>query len=200
MREFHQHNHAQGRHHRHRENADHQEARRFARGGFGHEGGAGFDHHGRRGGGRERLLGQGDLRPLILHLINEKPRHGYEIIKAIEELAGGAYAPSPGVIYPTLTLLEEIGQIAGTSEGARKSYALTDEGRGALKAGQEAVQVILARIAASQPREAALPVMRAMENLRLALRLKLAAGTAKAEIVRKIADKLDEVTRTIEEL
>ena len=140
------------------------------------------------------------MRPLILHLIAEKPRHGYEIIKAIEELAGGAYAPSPGVIYPTLTLLEEMGQIASTTEGARKSFAITEEGSVALNAAQDLVQAILLRIQASQPREASLPVMRAMENLRMALRLKLAAGAAKAELFRKIADKLDEATRAIEEM
>jgi len=136
----------------------------------------------------------------MLHLINEKPRHGYEIIKAIEELAGGAYAPSPGVIYPTLTLLEEMGQIASTAEGARKSYSITAAGGEALAASQDVVQAILSRIAASQPREAALPVIRAMENLRTVLRLKLAAGTIQAEIIRKIADRLDEVTRAIEEM
>ena len=69
--------------------------------------------HGRHGhGGRSglgRFFAHGDLRLVILHLIAEKPRHGYEIIKAIEEQVGGAYSPSPGVIYPTLTLLEEIG-------------------------------------------------------------------------------------------
>src|SRR5690242_19960708 len=77
-------------------------------------------HHGRHGGlggrmrGRraERVFDQGDLRYVILKLISEAPRHGYEIIKAIEEQVGGAYSPSPGVIYPTLTLLEELGYIA----------------------------------------------------------------------------------------
>ncbi len=196
MRQFHQHGHRNG----HRsQSQDQPEGRRFARGPFGHDAGSGFGHH-RRHGGPGRLLGQGDLRPLILHLINEKPRHGYEIIKAIEELAGGAYAPSPGVIYPTLTLLEEMGQVASTTEGARKSFALTDEGRAALQEAQEAVQAILQRIAASQPREGGLPIMRAMENLRTALRMKLASGAINAEISRKIADRLDQATREIEEI
>lgn len=185
-------------HHQHGHHDHHPRERRFARGPFGHG-----DHHGRRDGGRGglgRLLGQGDLRPLMLHLINEKPRHGYEIIKAIEELAGGVYAPSPGVIYPTLTLLEEMGQIISTAEGARKSYSITESGSEALSASQEVVQAILSRIAASQPNETALPVMRAMENLRTVLRLKLAAGGMRAEIIRKIADRLDETTRSIEEM
>jgi DNA-binding PadR family transcriptional regulator len=137
---------------------------------------------------------------LILHLINEKPRHGYEIIKAIEDLAGGAYAPSPGVVYPTLTLLEELGQVSSTTEGTRKSFAITEAGAAALAANQEAVNMVLARIAAAQPREAAAPVIRAMENVKTALRLKLGRDSAPAELSRKIADVLDAAARQIEEL
>ncbi len=135
---------------------------------------------------------------LILHLVAEKPRHGYEIIKAIEDLAGGAYAPSPGVIYPTLTLLEDLGHAVSTAEGSRKRYEITEAGKTSLAENQEAVTAILARIAASQPREAAMPVMRAMENLKTALRMKLAQD-APAETTRKIADALDEAARKIED-
>ena len=175
--------------------------RRFARSPFGHHGPhEGRERHFGRGGRIGRLLEHGDLRLLILHLINEKPRHGYEIIKAIEDLAGGGYAPSPGVIYPTLTLLEELGQIAGTTEGSRKSFAITEAGSEALTAAQEAVNAILARIAASQPREAGMPILRAMENLRTTLRLKLGAAAPSAETTRKIADTLDRAARAIEEI
>jgi DNA-binding PadR family transcriptional regulator len=149
--------------------------------------------------GRLAITVHGDLRMLVLHLINEKPRHGYEIIKAIEDLAGGGYAPSPGVIYPTLTLLEEISQVTSTTEGARKSFAITDAGLEALKANQTAVNAILARIAANQPREAGLPVLRAMENLRTSLKLKLGSGPLSAETTRKIADTLDAAAKAIEE-
>jgi DNA-binding PadR family transcriptional regulator len=175
--------------------------RRFMRGPH-HERG---DRHGlreRMHGGRDRLarfLEHGDLKMLILHLINEKPRHGYEIIKAIEDLAGGAYAPSPGVVYPTLTLLEELGQVISTTEGSRKSFAVTEDGKAALAASQDAVTMILARIAAAQPREAAAPIIRAMENLKTALRLKL-GGPPAPEQTRKIADLLDAAARQIEEL
>jgi DNA-binding PadR family transcriptional regulator len=137
---------------------------------------------------------------LVLHLIHEKPRHGYEIIKAIEELAGGAYAPSPGVIYPTLTLLEELGQVESTAEGSRKSYAITPAGAAALAEHQQAVNLLLARIAAAQPRDGAAPVIRAMENLRTALRLKLGTRETPPELTRKIADVLDNAARSIEEL
>jgi DNA-binding PadR family transcriptional regulator len=137
---------------------------------------------------------------LMLHLINEKPRHGYEIIKAIEELAGGGYAPSPGVIYPTLTLLEEIGQVTSSIEGARKSFTITAAGIEALHANQDAVKAVLKRIAANQPREAGLPVQRAMENLRTSLRLKISAGALSEAATRKIAEILDAAAKAIEEI
>ncbi len=152
-----------------------------------------------RGGRLARMLEHGDLKMLVLHLINEKPRHGYEIIKAIEDLAGGAYAPSPGVVYPTLTLLEELGQVASTSEGSRKSYAITPAGSEALAAQGAAVQAILDRIKANQPHEPGLPVIRAMENLKTALRLKLGTGIS-PETARRVADALDAAARNIEEL
>ncbi len=157
--------------------------------------------HGRHGpGGRlARFLEHGDLKMLVLHLISEKPRHGYEIIKAIEDLAGGAYAPSPGVVYPTLTLLEELGQVTAVTEGSRKSYAITPSGTEVLAAEQATVKAILLRIAAAQPREAAAPVIRAMENIKTALRLKLGRETT-ADQNRKIADVLDAAARQIEEL
>ncbi len=163
-----------------------------------HDHGDRHRHRGGRDGRLARLFEHGDLKMLILHLIAEKPRHGYEIIKAIEDLAGGAYAPSPGVIYPTLTLLEEIGHTVSTTEGSRKRYEITETGKTSLAENQDAVTAILTRIAASQPREAAMPVMRAMENLKTALRLKLAQD-APAETTRKIADALDEAARKIED-
>ncbi len=104
------------------------------------------------GGGRRRKLGRlfahGDLRFLILKLISEKPRHGYEIIKAIEEQVAGTYSPSPGVIYPTLTLLEELDWIrAIPSEGSKKLFEVTPDGSLSLKANRTTVEAILARMA-----------------------------------------------------
>jgi DNA-binding PadR family transcriptional regulator len=85
---------------------------------------------GRHGG---RPLGTGDLRLVLLQLISEAPRHGYEIIRAIEERTGGAYSPSPGVIYPTLTMLDELGHVvASQAEGGRKLHTITPEGQAVL--------------------------------------------------------------------
>ena len=101
--------------------------RRHAHGGFGHGGGRFGGHRGGGRGGRvARVFDHGDLRYVLLHLIAEKPRYGYELIKAIEEQVGGMYSPSPGVIYPTLTLLEELGYLRPeTAEGTRKLYSIT---------------------------------------------------------------------------
>ena len=109
------------------------------RGGFG----GGFG--GGRGGGR--VFGPGDLRLLLLTLIAEKPRHGYELIKEIEQKFGGAYSPSPGSIYPTLTLLEELEHVRATNtEGARKLFEITEQGRAYLAENQATVDGIIARM------------------------------------------------------
>ena len=151
----------------------------FAHGGPRHAAHGLFRRHGRPGGG-PRMFEQGDLRLIVLKLISEKPSHGYEIIKAIEDRLGGAYAPSPGVIYPTLTLLEEMGAIrVQETDGPRKLYAITPEGEEMLRQNQAAVEAIFAAwrtstraTAAARPRE----IIRAMENLRTALRLRLSRG------------------------
>src|SRR5215472_14792001 len=107
------------------------------------EGRRGF--RGRWGGGM-RMFGAGDLRYVILQLISEKPSHGYEIIKSIEERLGGAYAPSPGVVYPMLTMLEEMGYANSTTEGTRKLYAITEEGSKALAENKAMVDALFSRI------------------------------------------------------
>src|SRR5689334_15147786 len=111
--------------------------RRFARdefgGGFFGRGRHGFGGHGfggRHGRRFGRIFEHGDLRYVVLQMIAEKPRYGYEVIKAIEEKLGGAYTPSPGVIYPTLTLLEETGYATvSEAEGNKKLYAITEAGK-----------------------------------------------------------------------
>ena len=97
-----------------------------------------------RGG---RMFEQGDLRYVVLRLLEEKPRHGYEIIKALEERFGGTYAPSPGVVYPTLQLLEDQGFARVLPEaGGKKVYEITDEGRAHLAENRDSVDTIFDRI------------------------------------------------------
>jgi DNA-binding PadR family transcriptional regulator len=154
------------------------------RGFGGHRGGHGlFERGGRRGGREEfgrggggRFFGPGDLRALLLWLIGEKPRHGYELIKAVEQLVGGAYSPSPGSVYPILSLLEDMGQIeAAPSEGGKKLFAITEAGRQALKDDAAAIEGMLSRMrimartmGGMRPPE---EVMQAMHTLRTALAL-----------------------------
>jgi DNA-binding PadR family transcriptional regulator len=132
----------------------------------------------RRGGGLGRFFAHGDLRLVILQLIAEKPRHGYELIKAIEEQVAGAYTPSPGVIYPTLTLLEELGYVTvSTGESAKKLHEITAEGRAFLDANRRTVDALFARMVETSRAHVggtAPQILRAMENLKLALQLRLA--------------------------
>lgn len=117
------------------------------RGGPGRPGGGGGGWRGGpwRGG---RMFEQGDLKLVVLRLLDEKPRHGYEIIKALEDQSGGRYAPSPGAVYPTLQLLEEIGHARATDEGAgRKIYEITDAGRAYLAEHRSTADDVFARVA-----------------------------------------------------
>jgi len=99
------------------------------------------------GRGRGRMFGHGDLKFVILNLLAEKPRHGYEIIKELEERFGGTYSPSPGTVYPTLTLLEDLGYArAQTEEGNRKVFEITDEGRKYLEENKSTIDDIFDRV------------------------------------------------------
>jgi DNA-binding PadR family transcriptional regulator len=123
-------------------------------GGFGGRHGMGGFGGGRDDMGGEdmmrarRMLAQGDLRLIALALIAEAPRHGYEIIKLLEEKTADWYSPSPGIVYPTLTYLEEAGYVTASTEGSKKLYTITDEGRAYLQANRELVDVVLDRLAA----------------------------------------------------
>jgi DNA-binding PadR family transcriptional regulator len=114
----------------------------------------GFGRHGRGGfGGGDmmragRMLAHGDLRLIALALIAEQPRHGYEIIKVLEDKTEGWYAPSPGVVYPTLTYLEEAGQVTAETSGAKKLYTITAEGLAYLAENRVFVDAVLERLAA----------------------------------------------------
>jgi len=149
-----------------------------------------------------RVLDHGELRYVLLQLIAEKPRHGYELIKAIEEKFGGMYSPSPGVIYPTLTLLEELGYLSAESAGGtKKLYSLTEEGGSFLTANQSLVEAIFRRMGevgraygGGPPPE----IRRAMHNLEEALSIRLGRGPVDTDQVRAITDTLDRAASEIE--
>src|SRR6267154_1341223 len=116
--------------------------------------GPSFGHGGRHGmGGSDfmrarRMLAQGDLRLIALALIAEQPRHGYEIIKLLEDKTAGWYSPSPGIVYPTLTYLEEAGYVTAQVDGAKKLYTITEEGRAYLEENRDFVDAVLERMSA----------------------------------------------------
>ncbi|WP_338662877.1 PadR family transcriptional regulator [Pararoseomonas sp. SCSIO 73927] len=155
-----------------------------------------------RGGRSGRFFETGDLRLVILRLIAERPRHGYEIIKDIEERLAGAYSPSPGVVYPTLTLLEELGQIAVRStEGGRKLYAVTPEGEAALAGSRAEAEALFARmdaLAGDGPDGSVLQLKRAVHNLRNALRMRLSRGPLTQEQLHGMVAMIDEVALKVE--
>ncbi|NHN87955.1 PadR family transcriptional regulator [Acetobacter conturbans] len=164
-------------------------------------------HHGHgrgSGGGRRgshnRLFDYGEIRLLVLSLLADKPTCGYELIRSIEEKFGGNYTPSPGVIYPTLTWLDEARYVRNVEEDGRKNYHLTPEGEAFLAANRDALAGIASRTATTGPgdrKNIPVPVMLAMKNFRTALRLQLSDGGLDTAAEEKVAALLDEAARTI---
>ncbi|MBA3811399.1 MAG: PadR family transcriptional regulator [Caulobacteraceae bacterium] len=165
-------------------------------------GSRGHDHGSHSYSRRERIFEQGDLRHVILKLIADKPSHGYELIKDIEERLGGAYSPSPGVVYPTLTLLEDLGWVTmAQTQTAKKAYTITEEGLAALEREKAAIETIFARMGRVADRAGVGPapqIVRAMENLKLALRLRLERGKPSDEAIAVIAAALDAAALAVE--
>lgn len=161
------------------------------------------DSEGGRGRSRRRF-DSGELKLVLLHLISENPRHGYDLIREIEDRTGGAYAPSPGVIYPTLTLLEDMGLIEEQqSEGAKKLFAITDAGKAHLTERAEEVTGLMARldqIGEVRQRSDRSSVRRAMGNLRQVLVNRLTAGDVDEDAVHKMVALIDEAAQKIEKL
>jgi DNA-binding PadR family transcriptional regulator len=156
------------------------------------------------GAGRRRLFDSGELRLVLLKLIEAQPRHGYDLIKAIEDRSGGAYAPSPGVIYPTLTLLGDMGLIGeAASDGARKLFEITAAGTVHLTDRRTDVDVAMAKLAAlgaKRERSDGAPVRRAMGNLREVLEQRLTQDDVSVKTLHDVAALLDEVAQKIERL
>ena len=194
--------------------------------GFGGRRGHGFRHFGYGGGPGDfdfrsgRKISSADLQLLLLALLDQRPRHGYDLIKAIEEQSNGFYSPSPGVIYPALTYLEEAGQAVPEAEGTRKLYRLTEAGRAQLADRRAEADAILRQLAElgrrmDRVREAFSPegedgegadpfdrgawatapeLRAARRDLRAALREKRGAG---AEELQRIAEVLRRAAREI---
>jgi DNA-binding PadR family transcriptional regulator len=195
-----------GRHGDHDHRGGHHRRGSFNDGDFRHEHrgrdhrdhGRGGHRHGRRSG---RLFDHGELRLVVLALISERPRHGYEIIKEIEDRVAGTYTPSPGVIYPTLTMLEELGHATVTENEGKKLYAITADGTAYLAANKSAVDNALQRMQSVNTAHSGGPapeIMRARENLKMALRLREARGPLTEQQIRDIASALDAAAVAIE--
>jgi len=162
-----------------------------------------------------RMLAQGDLRLIALALIAEQPRHGYEIIKLLEDKTAGWYSPSPGIVYPTLTYLEEVGYLTAQPEGAKRLYTITPEGRAHLEENRDFVDAVLERLEAMGERVTRMrrraeseederrgpgvsPLVRAaIDNLREVAAKRLEDDAeAEAKIVEVLARAASELRRT----
>ena len=133
----------------------------------------GESRHGAGRGGNGRFFDYGELRHVVLALLEEQPRHGYDIIRAIDQRTGGAYCPSPGVIYPTLALLQDVGHVrAETADGARNRYQITPDGRAFLAENKSLVDELLSRMrhVGSAQASASPTIIAAMDGLKSALR------------------------------
>jgi DNA-binding PadR family transcriptional regulator len=155
-----------------------------------------------RGRGRKRMFESGELRLVLLKLIADQPRHGYDLIGAIEELTGGGYAPSPGVVYPTLTLLQDMGFVEeAAGEGPRKPFQITAEGTAHLEENAEDVADLFERLEemGSHRRRSHRPEMgRAIGNLMTALKNRIAQDGWNEELLNEVVDILDEAAQRIE--
>jgi DNA-binding PadR family transcriptional regulator len=166
--------------------------------------GPGRGKHWRGRGGR--MFEQGDLKYVMLRLLEEKPRHGYEIIKELESRFGGAYAPSPGTVYPTLTMLEDLGYARVTpDEGGKKVYEITDEGKKHLAEHSTTVDDIFARIARFVEGFTDAPMMEVNQAFKRVARATYATATShirdgeRLDTIKKIlqnaADELEALTK-----
>ncbi|WP_336973352.1 PadR family transcriptional regulator [Sphingobium aromaticiconvertens] len=205
---FHHHHHGAMRHcreamrHGMEDGFGHGRGGRHGRGEGGLFGGGGFG--GGRGGGRRRLFSGDELKLVLLTLIAAEPRHGYDLIREIEGLSGGGYVPSPGVVYPTLTLMADMGLIAEQpGEGSRKLFAITDSGAAYLTEQVEQKDEAMARLAMLAKRAErtdGASIRRALHNLSIAIQQRLEKEGADAETKFDIASLIDEAASKIERL
>jgi DNA-binding PadR family transcriptional regulator len=169
--------------------------------GFGRHGRGGFDRG--FGEGRGRLFDAGDVKLVILKLLSDQPAYGYQLIKTMEEQLSGGYAPSAGVIYPTLTMLEEEGLATSSAENNKKVYSLTPEGFTHLEANQTQVDQLFARLeeaGRSFKRGRSPEIMKAFMNLRGAVMARVSRESVKPEQIKKITEAINAAAKAIDEL
>ena len=171
-----------------------------------------FGRFGRRGGWRpgpggpgDRLFGRGDLKVVILELLNEQPRHGYDIIRALEDRMRGFYRPSPGSVYPTLQMLEDLGYVTSDQQEGKKVYSITDEGRRYLADQQPTIDDIRSRISAGWEAASRPEVSDVMHELRQLARALFSQATGGAlndperlKHLRSILQKAREEIETVD--
>ncbi len=175
-------------------------------GGRGPERGFGGRGHGRFGRGfgegRGRMFDAGDIKLVILKLLSEQPSYGYQLIKTMEERLAGGYTPSAGVIYPTLTMLEEEGLAASSTDNNKKVYSLTREGIEFLEANKERIAELFERLEETGrgfERGRSPEIMKAFMNLRSAVMARV-SRSATPEQIRKITEAIDTAAKAIDEL
>ncbi|WP_299322294.1 PadR family transcriptional regulator [Parasphingopyxis sp.] len=153
---------------------------------------------------RRRMFDGGELRLVLLKLIEEEPRHGYDLIRAIEEMTAGDYTPSPGIIYPTLSFLEDGGLIKPVdSDDSRKTFKITKDGKAELEEKAEEVEALMDRLSRHGKRHAkgdSAAVKRAMGNLFAVLGHRLTEKGLDDALIREVTDILDEAAQRIERL
>ena len=165
-----------------------------------HEGGFG---RGGFAGGRERLFDAGDVKLVILKLLSEQPSYGYQLIKTMEQRLSGGYTPSAGVIYPTLTMLEEEGFATASSENNKKVYSVTPEGMEYLETNRGRVQELFERLEQAGKgfeRGRSPEIMKAFLQLRKAVQARVFRERVTREQIRKIADAIHAAAKAIDEL
>jgi len=167
-------------------------------GGRGHGGfGRGF------GEGRGRLFDAGDVKLVILRLLAEQPSYGYQLIKTMEQRLAGGYTPSPGVIYPTLTMLEEEGLASSQTENNKKIYSLTPEGTEFLESNKERIGELFERLEQTGrgfERGRSPEIMKAFMNLRSAVMARVSRESTKPEQISKITEAINAAAKAIDEL
>lgn len=183
------------------------EGRGFGRGpggfgGFG-RGHGGFGGPGGFGPGRGRLFDAGDVKVVILKLLSEQPSYGYQLIKTMEERLAGGYTPSAGVIYPTLTLLEEEGLATSAAENNKKVYSVTPEGIAYLEANKQQVKQLFERLEETGrgfERGRSPEIMKAFMNLRGAVGARISRDNVKPEQLQKMVEAINAAAKAIDDL